>query len=89
MNSDYLVTDPQGETLPRVGHMLEGAGYRILSFNTVDFSKSLHYNPLAYVRDEADILEFVSCLISNTSGDREHAGAPSGRTRSGCSTWRS
>ncbi|OUO87624.1 conjugal transfer protein TraG [Gordonibacter urolithinfaciens] len=76
MNSDYLVTDPKGETLPRVGHMLEGAGYRILSFNTVDFSKSLHYNPLAYVRDEADILEFVSCLISNTSGDREHAGDP-------------
>lgn len=76
MNSDLIVTDPKGETLPRVGHMLEGAGYRILSFNTVDFSKSLHYNPIAYVRDEADVLEFVSCLISNTSGDREHAGDP-------------
>ena len=56
--------------------MLEAAGYRILAFNTVDFSKSLHYNPLAYVRDEADILEFVSCLIENTTGDREHAGDP-------------
>lgn len=76
MNADYFVTDPKGETLPRVGHMLEAAGYEILSFNTVDFSKSLHYNPLAYVRDEAGILEFVSCLISNTSGDREHAGDP-------------
>lgn len=76
MNADYFVTDPKGETLPRVGHMLEAAGYEILSFNTVDFSKSLHYNPLAYVRDEAGILEFVSCLIANTSGDREHAGDP-------------
>lgn len=76
LNSNYLVTDPKGETLPRMGHMLEAAGYRILSFNTVDFSKSLHYNPIAYVRDEADILEFVSCLIENTTGDREHAGDP-------------
>ena len=76
LNSNYLVTDPKGETLPRMGHMLEAAGYRILAFNTVDFSKSLHYNPLAYVRDEADILEFVSCLIENTTGDREHAGDP-------------
>ena len=76
MNADYFVTDPKGETLPRVGHMLEAAGYEIASFNTVDFSKSLHYNPLAYVRDEAGILELVSCLIANTSGDREHAGDP-------------
>lgn len=76
MNSNYLVTDPKGETLPRMGHMLEAAGYRILSFNTVDFSKSLHYNPIAYVHDEADILEFVSCLIENTTGDREHSGDP-------------
>lgn len=76
LNSNYLVTDPKGETLPRMGHMLEAAGYKILAFNTVDFSKSLHYNPLAYIRDEADILEFVSCLIENTTGDREHAGDP-------------
>ena len=76
MSANYLVTDPKGETLPRMGHMLDGAGYKVLSFNTVDFSKSLHYNPLAYVRDEADILEFVTCLIDNTTGDREHAGDP-------------
>lgn len=56
--------------------MLEAAGYKVLSFNTVDFSKSLHYNPLAYVQDEADILEFVACLIDNTAGDKEHAGDP-------------
>lgn len=76
MNADFLVTDPKGETLPRVGQMLEDHGYDVRSFNTVDFSKSLHYNPIAYVRDEADILEFVSCLIENTTGDEGHAGDP-------------
>lgn len=76
MSANYLVTDPKGESLPRLGHMLEAGGYEILSFNTVDFSKSLHYNPLAYVADEADILEFVACLIDNTTGDKEHAGDP-------------
>ncbi|WP_283171681.1 VirD4-like conjugal transfer protein, CD1115 family [Curtanaerobium respiraculi] len=76
MNSDYLVTDPKGETLPRMGRMLEAHGYEVLSFNTVDFSRSMHYSPLAYVNDEADILEFVTCLIENTTGDREHTGDP-------------
>lgn len=76
MNCDYLVTDPKGETLPRMGHMLAANGYDILSFNTIDFSKSLHYNPIAYVRDEADILEFVTCFIENTTGDKEHASDP-------------
>ena len=76
MSANYLVTDPKGESLPRLGHMLEAAGYKVLSFNTVDFAKSLHYNPIAYIQDEADILEFVTCLIDNTTGDREHAGDP-------------
>ena len=76
MSANYLVTDPKGESLPRLGRMLDAAGYRVLSFNTVDFSKSLHYNPIAYVHDEADILEFVTCLIDNTTGDKEHAGDP-------------
>lgn len=76
MNADFLVTDPKGETLPRVGQMLEDHGYDVRSFNTVDFTKSLHYNPIAYVADEADILEFVSCLIENTTGDEGHAGDP-------------
>lgn len=76
MSANYIVTDPKGESLPRMGHMLEDAGYEVFSFNTVDFSKSMHYNPLAYVRDEADILEFVTCLIDNTTGDKEHAGDP-------------
>ena len=76
MNANYLVTDPKGESLPRLGHMLEAHGYEVLSFNTVDFSKSLHYNPIAYVRDEADILEFVTCFIENTTGDKDHGGDP-------------
>ncbi len=76
MNANYLVTDPKGESLPRLGRMLDAAGYKVLSFNTVDFSKSLHYNPIAYIADEADILEFVTCLIDNTTGDKEHAGDP-------------
>ncbi len=76
MNANYLVTDPKGESLPRLGHMLESHGYEVLSFNTVDFSRSLHYNPIAYVRDEADILEFVTCLIENTTGDKDHGGDP-------------
>ena len=76
LNANYFVTDPKGESLPRMGHMLEGHGYDIRSFNTIDFSKSHHYNPLAYVHDEADILEFVTCLIDNTTGDDQHANDP-------------
>ncbi|MDY5662791.1 MAG: type IV secretory system conjugative DNA transfer family protein, partial [Coriobacteriales bacterium] len=76
MNADFFVTDPKGECLPRVGWMLEEGGYDIRSFNTVDFSQSLHYNPVAYVEDEADVLEFVTCLIANTTGDKEHSDDP-------------
>lgn len=76
LNANYFVTDPKGETLPRVGHMLVAHGYSVRCFNTVEFSKSMHYNPLAYVEDEADILEFVACLIENTKGDGQHADDP-------------
>lgn len=76
MNSNLLVTDPKGETLPRMGRMLEANGYEILSFNAIDFKRSMHYNPFSYVHDEADILEFVTCFIDNTTGDEEHAGDP-------------
>ena len=76
MNASYLVTDPKGETLPRMGRMLEANGYEVASFNTVDFSASMHYNPLAYIEDEADILEFVTCLIENTTGEGRQAQDP-------------
>ena len=62
MNSDFFVTDPKGTTLLNTGDMLAAGGYDIRVFNTVNMTESLHYNPLAYVKDEADILEFVECL---------------------------
>lgn len=80
MSCNYFITDPKGQALPMAGQMLADGGYTILSFNTIEFSKSLHYNPLAYVRDEADILEFVACLIDNTTGDSSTQATPSGRT---------
>lgn len=76
MNSDYFLTDPKGTTLLNTGDMLEAGGYDIKVFSTVDLSSSLHYNPLAYVHDEADVLEFVECLIANTTGDKDHANDP-------------
>lgn len=56
--------------------MLAARGYEVFSFNTVDFSKSLHNNPISCVRVEADILKFVTLLIENTKGDDDHSGDP-------------
>ena len=68
-HSSYVVVDPKGGTLSQVGAFLQHKGYKIKVFNSIDFSKSMHYNPLAYVRNEADILKFVNTLISNTKGE--------------------
>ena len=68
-HSSYTVVDPKGGILEQVGAFLTRQGYRIKVFNSVDFSKSMHYNPLAYVRTENDILKFVNALITNTKGD--------------------
>ncbi len=66
----YVVVDPKGGVLSQVGWFLQKKrGYRIKVFNSIDFSKSMHYNPLAYIRNEADILKFVNALISNTKGE--------------------
>ena len=63
-------TVPKGGVLSQVGYFLQKKqGYRIRVFNTIDFSKSMHYNPLAYIHNEADILKFVDALISNTKGE--------------------
>lgn len=75
-NADFFVTDPKGTLIGDVGWMLEDAGYDIRTFDTTDFSRSMRYNPLAYVRDEADILVFVECLIKNTTGDDRKGGDP-------------
>lgn len=75
-NADFLVTDPKGTLLGEVGWMLEDAGYDIRTFDTTDFSRSMHYNPLSYVKDQADILVFVECLIKNTTPDDRKGSDP-------------
>ena len=67
--TSFIVTDPKGSVLTECGHLLLREGYRIKVFNTVDFKKSLHYNPLAYVHSEKDILKLVTVLIQNTKGE--------------------
>ena len=52
-----------------MGHFLQKQGYRIKVFNSVDFTKSMHYNPIAYLKTESDILKFINALITNTKGD--------------------
>ena len=92
MHSSYVVTDPKGTVLVECGKMLKKGRptgkvdkngkeifepYKIKVFNTVDFNKSMHYNPFAYIREETreqDILKFVEVLIKNTSGEGEQKG---------------
>ena len=74
MHSSYVVTDPKGTVLVECGKMLQRNKYQIRVFNTVDFKKSMHYNPFAYIRPETreqDILKFVEVLIKNTSGSEQ------------------
>ena len=68
-HSSYVVVDPKGGLLGQVGSFLTRQGYRIKVFNSIDFFQSMHYNPLAYIKTEADILKFVNVLITNTRGD--------------------
>lgn len=73
MHTSYVITDPKGTILEEVGQVLANNGYVIKSINLIDFAKSMKYNPLAYIRDEKDILKLVNCLITNTSGEGEKA----------------
>lgn len=68
-HSSYVVVDPKGGILGQCGRFLQKRGYKIKIFNSIDFSKSMHYNPLAYIKTESDILKFVNALITNTKGD--------------------
>ncbi|MDL2238495.1 type IV secretory system conjugative DNA transfer family protein [Christensenellaceae bacterium OttesenSCG-928-K19] len=68
-HSSYVCVDPKGSILEQVGAFLTRQGYTIKVFNSIDFSKSMHYNPLAYIKTESDILKFVNALITNTKGD--------------------
>lgn len=76
MNANYVCTDPKGTLIDLVGWPLEDAGYSIRTFNTIDFRRSQHYNPLAYAYDEQKILSIVSNIIENTTGDPDHSGDP-------------
>ena len=65
----FVVTDPKGSIVVECGKLLEKNNYRIKIFNTINFSKSMHYNPFAYIHSEKDILKLVNTLICNTKGD--------------------
>lgn len=69
MHSSYVLTDPKGDTVGKVGKAFLKKGYRIKIFNTVNFKKSMHYNPFAYIHSEKDILKLVTALIANTKGE--------------------
>ena len=69
MHSSYVVTDPKGDVVIKAGKTLLKHGYRLKIFNTINFKKSMHYNPFAYIHSEKDILKLVNTLIANTKGD--------------------
>ncbi len=69
MHSSYVLTDPKGTIVEEVGNAFVKEGYRIKIFNTINFKKSMHYNPFEYLHSEKDILKLVTTLIANTKGD--------------------
>ena len=69
MHSSYVVTDPKGSIVVECGNALLKNGYKLKILNTINFSKSMHYNPFAYVHSEKDILKLVTTLMTNTKGD--------------------
>lgn len=69
LHSSYVLTDPKGTTLLEVGNAFVHANYRIKIFNTINFHKSMHYNPFAYLHSEKDILKLTTTLMANTKGE--------------------
>lgn len=74
LNSNYFLTDPKGTLLDECGWLFADNGYKVMSFDMVRKDKSMHYNPLKYVRTDDEILTFVNCLILNTNGDKPNTG---------------
>ena len=74
MHSSYVVTDPKGTIVLECGKMLEENGYEIKILNTINFKKSMKYNPFAYLKSEKDILKLVQTIIANTKGEGEKSG---------------
>lgn len=73
LHSSYVVTDPKGTLILETGKMFIDAGYEVKVLNTINFSKSMHYNPFAYLHGEKDILKLVNTLIVNTKGEGQQA----------------
>jgi hypothetical protein len=73
MHSSYCVTDPKGTIIIECGQLMRRGGYDIKILNTINFAKSMKYNPFAYIRSEKDILKLVSAIIANTKGEGEKA----------------
>lgn len=69
LHSSYVTTDPKGTLVIETGKMLENAGYEIKVLNTINFNKSMKYNPFAYIRSEKDILKLVNTIMANTKGE--------------------
>ena len=76
LNANYFITDPKGTLIHDMGWAFEESGYDIRTFDTVDFSRSMHFNPISYIRGEAGILRFVECLVRNTTAEGEHSSDP-------------
>lgn len=74
MHSSYVVTDPKGTVLVEVGKLLVKNQYKVKVLNTINFKKSMHYNPFAYLRSEKDILKLVNTIIVNTKGEGQQSG---------------
>ena len=74
MHSSYVVTDPEGTVLVECGKTLKRGKYKIKVLNTINFAKSMHYNPFAYIRSEKDILKLVNTIIVNTKGEGQQSG---------------
>ena len=69
MHSSYCITDPKGSLVCETGKMLQKNGYKIKVLNTINFKKSMHYNPFSYIHSEKDVLKLVTCLMQNTKGE--------------------
>lgn len=74
LHSSYVLTDPKGTILIECGKMLQNAGYKIKVLNTINFARSMKYNPFAYIKSEKDILKLVNTIMANTKGEGSQSG---------------
>ena len=88
-NASFFVTDPKGTLIREMGGALAELGYEIRAFDTIDFTRSMRFNPIAYIRDEAGVIRFARGIVANTEGEADHKGDPTGRRPSAWSTPRS